>query len=1737
MANTSNVVVPRVGMVTDLNNLDLKTTNYFYCLNGALEEFTGESGNVQNAHSNLLAITFPTGFQVIGQIYIVEQNRVIFFLVNPTTGDCQIGEVLNCQFFDKTDPQYLSCDTCEGVYNSIMTPLEQRTQVAYCNYITIVDAFCLAFSINYPLSVSYKITSCDLRVYFTDDLNQPRHIYFDYNNNDVSQSLVLQNQFLTIIGFNVSNCNAPIYSNQLDCNQIELYPNYSRPCISFLDLLPGGSLLAGSYQFMIAYADVDGNPLTQYTPADQIIPLFNPTDAITVNTNYNTGYAILVNITNIDDTAYQYYNLVVARTIDNFTDFPFLGTFETNGTIGAPIRYVYTGTENGVQILTANDVIYEKVYYEKAKSGTTASDYYLLSNLTEFPTPQLQPAANMIKLYWQTVAIPETVYLNPLNTFNYRTYHRDEVYAFGIVFEWAWGEDSVAYHIPGRAAIATDLQTINNGNPDVITIGGLCDDNEYNQYWQVYNTGTLIGTPHQFDATCPTGTVWEWGDFSYWQSIESYPNDPTIWGSLCGTPIRFHKFPDCAITHIHDGKAGAKLYTDNNIVYPIGVQIDHQTVIDALNWAVQQGIITAEQQSQIVSYRLVRADRAGNQSIIAKGLLFDVWQYITAPVTNGQVEFDPNGGINLTPVTNVPVTQVQLEQIAVGQANTYYYPNYPYNDLRPDPFLSGTNSVYNTSTTSNGLSIPFVDSKRFTFHSPATSFANPTLGTIIKLETEEYGQSQGFFENCEGQAKEKLLSTFALTLAFTFGCAIALSEEMEKTEKWITSYAAQGTGQDIQGEGAVTAIDISTIFVPDVMDEHGNLTASLIGNVGGLLGGVFGGGVDLPESPLNPITGVGVGFPVTDAGYSRENTWRGKPHQILMPGASLFSNGIVLGIFNTILDAINIAGGFEYLLYKAMTHMQTIADAIKVFCPWINYTIQYDSVGKYNNYLPVANGTGNKQRLIDKSAYLFPQLQSINETINATTGQTTTIFVNNWHRESSVYLKYDGETLAKTQNQDTSRVTFKNAGFKYGDGFDQPFTKDAQGNSITVASFYASIKNYVPDQYGNIYKLNYIETSGCRYYLNQSYGFYGAVAFGGDVFINRFALKRKMQFFLQDRFNQLDGADVQYSMLPNVAYPNFYFNTDVPLSDRISQMSIKTIGADYQDFIGVDKSRLDGKVSKLFYQAGYMHLFNYGIPYFLVESEINVDYRYGQNTAEKDFYPNQSNLSYWLQQKNVPISEDNYYFYNTTYSKQDKESFIGNLSPDPNATDACRLFHPNRVIYSQPNSEGNDVVYDAWLVFRANNYYDFPLTDGRLISADGIESDKVLVRLENTTKIFNAYNTLQTNTEQLQIGNGGIFQTRPQEFSNTTLGYLGSQHAALLNTERGHVWVDAKRGQVFNVFPGGGGVDEISRYGMKTWFKQYLPFQIAKQFPNIALPDLDNAYNGLGIVMTFDKRFDRFFITKLDYVCLNSSVQYDPINKYFYILINGQEQQVSLSNTKYFCNASWTLSYNFETKSWISFHSFKPNYYVAQMEYFQSGIQDGINSSLWSHNVTNRSYQVYYGTLYPFTIDYVSQQSIENNFLKAIQFKVDVYRYQNEVDSFFNRFVTFNKAVVYTKAQCSGLLQLDVRNPNDLSFDLDYPIQQETLTQILVTNTENFWRFNGFNDLVKSEFNNIPFWLNTCAGDSRILNQTAFNYHKDEFNKAVIRNQQFNVRLTNDIYSNYKFIFLFSNLEQNKSIS
>lgn len=1163
------------------------------------------------------------------------------------------------------------------------------------------------------------------------------------------------------------------------------------------------------------------------------------------------------------------------------------------------------------------------------------------------------------------------------------------------------------------------------------------------QRWEVYNTGTIEGGDLELYKDCEE-TCYQYGNFAFWQSSERYPMKPEIWGDLCGRPIRHHKFPDSFITHIHDNQSGELDYNHTNVVYPIGVKVDHDSVRDAIADAVTANIITQEDADRIVGYRIVRGNRFQNKSIVAKGLLYDVNQY-RRKIDGGY--FDNQ---------------------------EIYFANYPYNDLRTNPFVTDDFRNYEDHNDPKGADLPFLFSKRYTFHSPDTHYGEPTVGSKLKLETVEYGESEGYFTKSKNQARQRFLSNTSYAIAFTSGIIAAL---LRTEEKEIKEYTVKGS--IVSGMGLA-----SGILGPFLPYQTGT------------------GAAIIPESTLDTIVNAQRAASINAATEVTTQTVQGKYKDWVNPVYLATKKPALLPLF-----PLMIANYLSSFLTTVIEEANIVIKLIESLTPYRDWTVQYHSVGKYNAYEPVPN-LGDKIRSIDSWSYLKGENASISEPSISIPDQFTNIRFNNWNRESSLYLRYSGVELP---NAGTASSITDESRFTMEDG-DVDCTFEKRVNK-PISSYYASIKNYVPDQYGNIYNVEYLPTDSCLFDMTVSNDDCRGV-YGGDTFINRFALKIKVPYFLADTFRLPDGTDFNFEDYANLGVPRNYYNSTLGLGsefDDIGDIFSLVTPAGIATFLGRPKSIRDCDTSKFFYQNGYIYLYHYGIPYFLVESDINVDYRHAENIREKAFYPFQSDLDFWLQQINVPISEDNTYFYNRAYSKQNKETPFVIDGPLFEPDRDCQVSHPNRIIQSTGSN---------WLLYKANDYIDIPLSKGKITSVEGIENDTVLVRTVNSTSVFPAVLRTQVSGQTVQVGVGGVFSNPPQEFAETTLGYVGSQHKAILHTEFGHIWADAKRGQVFNLSAGGRGLDEISKDGMKDWFKENLPFQIKRDFPNMPDDDLDNSFGGIGLAMSFDKRNNRFFLTKLDYKLLNKNVVYNSVTKQFLL---GAEV-VSLSDKRYFRNKSWTLSYNFYTKSWVSYHSFLPNYYIDFIDYFISGEDSGS----WLHNMTNSSYQVFYGKLQPFIFESIIKFDAMLKSLNSIEFDTEVRRYKNEWDYTVKKNIPgVNKAIIYNDMYNSGMLNLVKTNKGDLSNTGVYPIRNLSSWDVEVGHANYKWRVNQFYNLVRDN-SEIPLWSYKGNNAEKDLNQQAFNYRKNDFDLARMKGQWFKIMLINDTLSNYKVIHKFT---------
>ena len=1487
----------RIGLDMDSSVNQVQKGKLSYALNAALENFDANSVNYQNEPGNEACLEFPAGYQLIGTHFIQEKNKHIFFLANPETGGSEIG--------------YMENNDC--VYRVLCTPIPD-TDLTVC-----ANSTCLNFDINYPIHKAvHKITNCSTEVYWTDGLNPRRFINID--------------QVPYIAAYlDEDNCNPQIQlPPTLDCNKLKVQPNFSIPSLEIADIVVGGDIQAGTYQFAIQYCNASGDAYTSYYSITNPTSIAN-TEITTPDFQYSVGKSIVINIDNIDITGYfQYFNIAIIKTINGGTSVELMGTYNIQD---KDRTITYTGQALTNIPLSLADVLEKFPYYEVAQDVTNVQDVIVWDNLTSIDRINYQSIASQIQLQWETYKLPaNNTYADGFYTANLRGYLRDEVYAFEIVFLLDNGKQTDGFHIPGRAPVSTDLTPVYNTNADFIGEGTVAP------YWKIYNTGSVSTTyPAPIGDAGKIGEAYPYqsGDFSYWESTDEYPCNVDVWGDLAGEKIRHHKFPDVLVSPYFEtppityvGGQIEPVMQASNAIYPIGVKIDVQQV----GFLIQSSSLTNAEKDAIVGFKIVRGNRSTNKSIIAKGILRNVGKY-------------------------------------KREETEYYYPNYPYNDLAKDPFLLQDSNAYMSQCDTYKVTATVDGSFQYTnCNTGEVTSAQFTTATteICSLTLPVVNEGAATFQNVTAEtfiisAQNGCTGPFSFRPAPTFSYVnpVTLATEFITVPKG-SSVTVNSVGTPLYISGCdkftiVSGTSVNMNCFPDQLDGFNN-----------------------SESPYRQVFNspeTSFGQPTLGSVLKLESVLfgSGRAHFVQVKKHSMYRLLTIQAQIDALNSSKKIAdlGGFNAT--AMFTAYQTYLQIYVNGATRRNFAYSFNSISSYDYSADIQNNQGIKQRELDKYQYVFPGVQNVGDNHD----------LNNWNRESSVYTKsienrtgvgfvaplpYPNQTnslvvAGTSQISDNSRFTLSERGHCGTPEFQEP---------IKVVSYYGSIKTINNAQWGQIYSYQTIDTGFQRIFgalpANDS-----EVIFGGDTFIGKFGFKTKLPFFIDNRVGAPDDSDIFYDEIGNVAYPQYWYSARSVLYDYYvggtlmkNIISVKAHYLDCPNDTKVDDPNTTTTTSSTtpapgttllgnqnYVYDGKMYTFAYGIPYYYVETSINIDLRQAFNNLEGDFYPHVSSgiPDTWFQESVVPITFDNTYYYNTTFSKQNTENFFSHL-PSDWKQQLCYTYFPFRAIYSDRQESYSDNRINSWLIYRPISFFDFPQNYGNLISLDGIQNRATLARFENKTLLYGNMLTVNTsNPQAAYLGNPSLFSSvepPPIDYAETDLGYVGSQNKFLLKIPQGQITVDAKRGQIFLIT--GTQATDISGYGsgLNRFFTDHLSFEILRYYPTV---DIDNHFKNIGLHGVYDSKYDRVIITKLDYIPQpDKNIFYDDVAKEFYINQptagnTSVKRYVEVTDVNYFCNKSWTVSFNFNTKSWVSFHTYIPNFYIGENNFFYSGLNEGCDIS------------------------------------------------------------------------------------------------------------------------------------------------------------------------------------------------
>lgn len=363
------------------------------------------------------------------------------------------------------------------------------------------------------------------------------------------------------------------------------------------------------------------------------------------------------------------------------------------------------------QEVKLENLVIQKRTWQKAGIISSNSNYLLLGDLVARQEEDYQLKAMTIETEYVITQLPASYYeLDGQDV----GYYRDENYDLYIQGVYNTGELTERYHIPGPRPTAFDLSPVSSS--DVYEY-----DTQFNDCvppgkiprWRVENTaGKMI--PSNSEFVCDRRELGK-GKMGIHLSTEVYADNKAKYGDDAGTPIRFHKTPDeCKVPRY-------SIIDSKQYINIVGIRLKNVPAFD---------------NSDIVGYKITRSDRkGGNGTVVARGLMTNIRSYS-----------DP-----------------QLNQ-------TIYYSNYTVNDLRPDNYLSSTQTVFKNNKENNFNPLIDYHLDKYSFYSPHTLFEpRYSLGTELKIETEEIADVTGQFELVHSHPRQKLMNQFAFWLASAVG--------------------------------------------------------------------------------------------------------------------------------------------------------------------------------------------------------------------------------------------------------------------------------------------------------------------------------------------------------------------------------------------------------------------------------------------------------------------------------------------------------------------------------------------------------------------------------------------------------------------------------------------------------------------------------------------------------------------------------------------------------------------------------------------------------------------------------------------------------------------------------------------------------------------------------------------------------------------------------------------------------
>lgn len=1712
------------GLSKDVNDSYLPEGVWTNAINAVTNSHLGDSGTIGNEPSN--AYCTATNFDVIG---IVRRDGTTWVICSTNDVTSEIG------IFNETD----------------------------CSYTKLISSVCLGFKrSNLITGIVQTNYDCTFTFFCADGLNPDRAINLD--------RIPLEIEKYT----GTADCPIPVYFDppRLDCDKTRLHYLLTTPCFQLSKSNSAGTLFNGSYQVAVAYS-INGLRVTDYFSISNIISIWD---------HENNGSSIDLTFSEIDNN-FEEYELVLISTINEVTNSKRVGFYSTTQ------KKVHIDNNNDTLVaVPLGDIPINQVVYETSDKMFLLNYYLLRSGMTSKFDFNYQPLANQIVTKWVQAEYPADYYVKGNNTTGYL---RDEIYTFFIRWVYKTGNKSASYHIPGRPS-KLGWDNISVSNADVLPY----DNNGATSApkWKVYNTGMTLGGT----GTIPDGGIIKnTGYMGYWQSEDRYPNKPAVYNAsyyswsnitsnppykwsipvgppdtyypdydLCGEYIRHHKFPDDGLAPLYNSKT--------NGIQLMGVMFENiKPPLD------QDGHLV----KSIVGYEILRGSREGNKTIIAKGLMNNMYEYN---------------------IPNQPGSKA-------------LYQNYPYNCLENDYFLRA-NAWYNPPGPQDhdDTSYPASTYKQdyFSFHSPDFNFRGAYLNpNEIRIYSQYSGYSNGTFIPPYGHPKHKIPSQGAF-----IGCLLL---GLGSTIQTLTGKKTTVKGNNLSATGGVT-----TAAVGAAGGAGGAAAASAVTTLGGtsMIGGII-----LPPMGVGSFSGMGL------------PTVNSEGNELTTLNPSTKKPGIIAEImsFITQMNMIFTIGGF--LLAQGFGNAMK---ALMELLPWRQYALQYNSHGFYDTAaLP---STANYRRLVKAARYVKSAVQTYDTTyainnlyrpnavvlnINGTFANTSTIDKSKRTVNQLKAWNDPGQNfrLPISSHYAGLKLDLKNAYGQLGSITQLPIS------SCISKIVFTKGKGQISDVFfrGDTYINRYTEKNKFPLFNQWLFNMPDGTDFDYKLYAN-VAYPRYWSTFEGIDFNDIS---INTSNFPKLSLNPIKFVTGFVkkfakfVTNPIGSVTSWVVGPSKLFHLDRDPSsytlKIKDMLKKTFYiKNGYFYLFVNGVRDFYCESEINLSSRdYGTLTTEQFYNPYGYNDLYELFKTDIiKVPEFFKYDYSLSASKA-LTGFVswGSILPrgfDPEVAATCLQYYPARMVYSL--QQQYEQSRDNWRIFLANNYKDFEnvVTSVKPINRTG----SVILFEDAIPTTINGVDELQTSTgNKITVGDAGLFNQSFQSLTNADLEleYGSCQNTrSVINTPFGVFWISQRNGKIMEL--AGNQIADISMNNMRYWFAENLKYNLLNSFPEYSL--IDNPIKGIGCQAVYDNQYEIIYFTKKDYKLLpgleighGKDIEYMPESKDFlvtsyqynfaltygddstfdiqngyqvagiingyiintctydsskpigefvtcisnaikgapniktvfqYITESGFRIQILLKNpkipatitlnvnhmggiktnpitistpipiltsdttridpsdTNYFEDCSWTVSYDPKIKMWLSFHDWHPDLMFPSNDHFFT-IKD---NGFWKHNVLCNSYNNYYGVNYGWEVEFPVNTNTSVTTIKSIEYYLEVFKYNiNCTDRYHVLDGNFDQATIYNTEQTSGLLNLHIKPKNNPVALLNFPKLTPSGIDIHVAKEENKYRFNQFWDTTKDrgEFDGLQItnFITECNGYRKNLNPNAVDYFKSPLQRKKFR--------------------------------